>query len=166
MTAAPLDANDIADTILAFIARIGIPIDYAQVEPEDGQMPGMTVRHGVLVVDRDRLAYPGDLLHEAGHIAVMPPEERPLLVRVRRRASEEMAAIAWSYAAARAIGIDPFIVFHPHGYRGGGDFLGEAFEDGRGPGPPLLAWYGMAANPLIPEQAELPVFPHMLRWLR
>ena len=159
--------RNLTDAILRFIEGTGIPVEHGQV-PEDALLPGMTVRHGVLVVDRERVAYPGDLLHEAGHIAVMEPQARSATPEVSSDAAEEMAAIAWSYAAAKALAIDPGFVFHDHGYRGGGDYLGVAFESNptSAPGVPMLRYYGMAANPAIAEQAALPPYPHMLRWLR
>ena len=100
----PLDTPE-TRAILAFLDRIGIPV---AIEPIVGEttLPAMTVRHGALVVDPDRLTWPGDLLHEAGHIAVTDPALRPTLDVVSGDPGEEMAAIAWSYAAAVEIGID------------------------------------------------------------
>ena len=39
-------------------------------------MPGLTIVDGTLVVDAVRLAWPGDILHEAAHIALTPPSRR------------------------------------------------------------------------------------------
>ena len=122
---------------------------------------GIAVREGVLVVDPARLAYPGDLLHEAGHLAVCDPALRDALADVSDDPGEEMAAIAWSYAAARHLELDPAVLFHADGYRGGGDLLIAAFEGRGGPGVPLLQWWGMTRG----WDGE-PPFPHMLRWLR
>jgi hypothetical protein len=34
---------------------------------------------------------------------------------------EEMAAIAWSYAACVHLGLEPTVVFHSDGYKGGSE---------------------------------------------
>lgn len=151
--------------ILAFLERIGIPVLFESVEG-DTFLPAMTVRRGVLVVDPDRLAWPGDLLHEAGHIAVTDPALRPALDAVSPDPGEEMAAIAWSYAAAVEIGIDAGVVFHPEGYRGAGANIVENFTAGRYFGDPMLHYFGMAAMPRHAAEQGVPPYPHMMRWLR
>ncbi len=142
--------------IIAFLRDIGIPVIETTL-PADTFLPAMTVRRGQLLVDRTRLAWPGDLLHEAGHIAVTDPEARATLEAFDGGPGEEMAAICWSYAAAHAIGLDPAVVFHEAGYNGGGAWLVEAFAKGSYVGLPLLAWYGLTC-------AE--TYPAMDRWLR
>lgn len=142
--------------IVAFLDSIGIPVVETPL-PDDTLLPAMTVRHGTLLVDPARLEYPGDLLHEAGHIAVTDPEMRGTRDAVGDSPAEEMAAICWSYAAARAIGLDPAVVFHEAGYRGGGAWLAEAFADGGYVGLPMLAWYGLTKRES---------YPAMERWLR
>ncbi|HKE24897.1 MAG TPA: hypothetical protein VKB88_21190, partial [Bryobacteraceae bacterium] len=83
-------------------------------------MPGIHVEHGVRLVDEGRLLYPGDLLHDAGHLAVTPSALRgPLSGTAGDEAGEEMAAIAWSYAAALHLKLDLTVVFHADGYQGG-----------------------------------------------
>jgi len=152
-------------TILAFLERIGIPV---VIEPIVGDtfLPAMTVRGGALVIDPARLTWPGDLLHEAGHIAVTDPALRPTLNAVSDSPAEEMSAIAWSWAAAVEIGLDPTVLFHAEGYRGDGASLAENFAAGRYFGHPMLDYFGMTVSPLrAAERGETP-YPHMLRWLR
>jgi hypothetical protein len=151
--------------IITFLGEIGIPVVIEALD-EDTLLPAMTVRYGALVVDPNRLAWPGDLLHEAGHIAVTHPAVRASLSEVPSDAAEEMAAIAWSYAAAVEIGIDPRIVFHDEGYRGGGGYLAEGFADGGAPGVPLLQWFGMTIGKRDADKQGVTPFPHMLRWVR
>jgi hypothetical protein len=79
---------------------------------------------------------------------------------------EEIAAIAWSYAAACALGLAPDVVFHPHGYKGGAAALVENFTSGRYIGVPLLQCWGMTVEPGKTEAQGLAPYPHMLRWLR
>lgn len=151
--------------IIAFLDRIGIAVVTEGLD-EDTLLPAMTVRNGALVIDPARLTWPGDLLHEAGHIAVTDPELRATLCEVPSDPAEEMAAIAWSYAAAVKIGVDPRIVFHDDGYRGGGGYLADAFADGGGPGVPILQWHGMTVDKSGAEKQGVAPFPHLLRWLR
>ena len=76
-------------------------------------MPGIDIRQGTILVDEARLAHPGDLLHEAGHLAVADPAERGG-ARLSPSDGDEMAAIAWSWAALKHLDLDPAIVFHAH----------------------------------------------------
>jgi hypothetical protein len=154
-----------ARKILAFLERIGIAVVFETVEG-DTFLPAMTVRGGTLVVDPARLKWPGDMLHEAGHIAVTDPMVRPTLDAVSKDPGEEMAAIAWSYAAAVELGIDAAIVFHPEGYRGGGATMAEDFSAGHYFGEPMLHYFGMAVIPRHASEQGVPPYPHMLRWLR
>ncbi|MEO6215786.1 MAG: hypothetical protein ABIO86_07135 [Sphingomonas sp.] len=151
--------------ILTFLERIGIPVTIEALD-DDTLLPAMTVRHGRLMIDPARLTWPGDLLHEAGHIAVTDPAARDTLTEFPSDPAEEMAAIAWSYAAATEIGIDPKIVFHDDGYRGGGGYLTEAFSNGMFPGMPMLQWFGMTVEQRFAGERGVAPFPHMLRWLR
>jgi len=41
--------------------------------------PGIQIQRGVLVVGEAQLSYPGDLLHEAAYLAVVPAARRGLL---------------------------------------------------------------------------------------
>ena len=101
-----IPAAEVAARILAFLDRIGIPV-IRETAPDGAVLSDMAVRDGALVVDLESLRYPGDMLHEAGHIAVTDPALRPTLGEVSSDPAEEMAAIAWSYAAALNAGIDP-----------------------------------------------------------
>jgi hypothetical protein len=151
--------------ILAFLERIGLQV---RREPIAGKtfMPGVTIREGALVVDDELLLYPGDLLHEAGHLAMMSPAERAACLG--SASGDEMSAIAWSYAAALEIGLDPLVVFHPDGYQAGGASIVENFREGRYFGVPLLQYYGLTKERLDPleSRTETTVFPRMRAWLR
>jgi hypothetical protein len=151
--------------IIAFLGEVGIPV-IVETLGEDTLLPAMTVRYGALAIDPDRIGWPGDLLHEAGHIAVTDPAIRTSLCEVPSDPAEEMAAIAWSYAAATEIGLDPRIIFHDEGYRGGGGYLADAFANGGEPGVPMLQWFGMTLDARNAAKQGVAPFPHMLRWLR
>ena len=159
-----IDGPD-ARLILAFLDRIGIAVTLEPIA-EETFLPALRLRGGALVVDPERLQWVGDLLHEAGHIAVTASELRPELDDVSSDPGEEMAAIAWSYAAAVEIGLDPAVLFHPHGYRGGAQAMIDNFIAGRGVGIPMLAWFGMSAEPHPAAEDGMRPYPHMMRWLR
>lgn len=129
------------------------------IEPVAGAtfLPGLAIDCGRLVIDPAIASYPGDLLHEAGHLAVLDPERRHEAAAVTDNGCDEMAAIAWSVAAAKACGIPLEVLFHPSGYKGESDNLIENFGEGRHFGVPLLAWWGLTT------EAE---FPAMQRWMR
>ena len=150
----PEDAADLTDRITAFLEAIGVPCRRGTIA-DATVLPGILIEHGGIVYDEDTLRYPGDLLHEAGHLAVMTPERR-LRARpnVGKYAAEEMMAIAWSYAAAVHLGLDPAIVFHEDGYRGGSAALIQAFTLPTPVGVPMLQWLGMTKE-----------YPAMIRWL-
>ena len=150
--------------MVSFVRSIGIEVRTADlVEPTF--LPGLDIRFGTLLVDEKRLLYPGDLLHEAGHIAVADPEERKR-EKLEPTLGDEITTIAWSYAAARHLGIDPAIVFHPAGYRGSSSAFLENFAAGRYVGTPLLQCYGMTLEPKQARAQGLEPFPAMLRWVR
>ncbi|QDX24940.1 hypothetical protein FPZ54_02100 [Sphingomonas suaedae] len=157
------DDSELFDRIVAFVRGVGISVTTGQVAP-DSFLPAIAVVDGRLVIDRARLQWPGDILHEAGHIAVTEAAARATLNAVPDDGGEELAAIAWSYAAARAIGLDSRTLFHAQGYRGDGDWLAETFDGGTYIGLPMLVWMGMAGDPS--DASDGPTYPTMRRWLR
>lgn len=160
-------ADDFADPlvgrIVAFLRRIQIPVEVATLEGETF-LPGVVVESGGLRVDPSRLAWPGDLLHEAGHIAVGDPARRD--EGVSNDPAEEMAALAWSFAAATHLGLDPSVPFHQGGYRGGGAALAETFSQGGYVGVPMLALWGLTHEPHRAKAAGVPGYPRMQAWRR
>lgn len=148
------------DICLTFIQDAGIPVAFDTVT--DGFLPGFSIKEGVLVIDRSSVQFPGDILHEAGHIAVVPAAERHSLDAVaiqnrKDRDAEEMMVIAWTYAACIYLKIDPFFVFHDDGYKNGGREIAENFMQGRYFGVPMLEWTGMC---------QRGAYPTMHHWLR
>ena len=158
-------SDSLTARLAAFVGGIGIPVRKAELD-DDTFLPGLAIRHGALLVDEARLLYPGDILHEAGHIAVASPEEREQETLKPKKLGDEIAAIAWSYAAACHLGIDPAIVFHPAGYRGASSAFLSNFAAGRYVGTPLLQWYGMTFEPRQAASEGVEPYPAMRRWLR
>jgi len=158
--------DPLVERIAAFLREIGLEVRSGTVG-EGTALPGITIDRGILVVDEARMLYPGDLLHEAGHLAVAPPARRTAFRHdVGNDPAEEMMAIAWSYAAALYLKIDPAIVFHADGYRGGGPSIVENFSAGHYFGVPMLDYVGMAVDIDRARREGLMPYPHMRRWLR
>lgn len=101
-----------------------------------------------------------------GHIAVTDPALRPSLDAVPSDPGEEMAAIAWSWAAALEIDLDPAILFHDGGYHGGAQAMIENRSEGRDVGVPMLAWFGMTAERHRAKESGMALYPAMVRGLR
>lgn len=155
---------------LQFLDEIGIPV-YISDTPVEGFLSGLAITDGAIHIHYPDLLYPGDILHEAGHIAVVPAAERSSLnqhnIAVRpAREAEEMAAIAWSYAATRYLGIDSRFVFHDNGYRGGGRNMADNFDKGYYFGVPILQWAGMTFEQQQAAENSTAPYPVMQRWLR
>ncbi len=168
--------KDIQETMLcferavSFLESIGIEVHFRELD-STCFLPGISIETGTLVVDMKKLKYPGDILHEAGHIAVVPTAERGNLdehsiANREMREAEEMMAIAWSYAVCVHLGIDADFVFHDHGYKDGGASIAENFRQGNYFGVPMLQWVGMALEKKNETNPDLPVYPAMLKWLR
>jgi hypothetical protein len=154
--------------IISFIRGIGIPVDFAVIE-HTTFLPGVTIQNGGLIVDAEKLKHPGDLLHEAGHIAVTPKDKRPVLNdnvdTFAQQGGEEMAAIAWSYAACKHLGMDSRVVFHEEGYKGDSESLIENFDNGRYIGVPLLQLYGITFEKKQAAEQLVQPYPHIINWL-
>jgi len=98
-----VETEQIISKFYLFLNSIGIKVIENEFV-ESSFLPGLKIENGCLIVDRKQLLYPGDILHEAGHIAVVPESERLLLndnVTIDRpgKEGEEMAVMLWSYAA-------------------------------------------------------------------
>jgi len=160
------DSCSLVARMVDFLIRIGLPVQMDAIEGETF-LPGLAIEHGVLIVDAARLTYPGDLLHEAGHLAVAPPAERAALHQnVGADPAQEMMALSWSYAVARHLKIDPAVVFHPHGYKGASQWLLGMFEDETFLALPMLQWCGMAYDKSRAQAEGVEPFPAMRMWLR
>lgn len=152
---------------VAFIQSIGLNISWVD-SLTDTIVPGFAIEGGVLQICKNDVFYPGDILHEAAHLAVIPAKDRPALSNkaIGERAdfqAEEMMCIAWSYAACLHLKLDPEFVFHAEGYKGGGTFLADNFKEGRYIGVPMLQYVGMALEAGAGDQAA---YPAMIKWLR
>jgi|ERR1700722_3929578 len=154
-----------ATLILDWLRQIGLTVRLAPLAA-DTFLPGVTLEPGGLVIDPERLLYPGDLLHEAGHLATMLPARRAFTgSNAGSDMGEEIAAQTWSYAAAVHLGLPPEVVFHPTGYKGAAESLIQIYRDGNA-GVPLLQWMGLTLDRTQAAAVSIVSYPHMIRWLR
>lgn len=147
------------ENIINFLTRVGFKVERSKLSGNTF-LPGIRIANGTIFVDEENLSYPGDLLHEAGHLAVVSPAERENWSGDFENAGGlELGAIAWSYAACLEIGLQPEIVFHNDGYKGEADWLIETIEGGSQIGVPILQWKGMT------NTCNKYKYPKMENWL-
>jgi hypothetical protein len=133
------NADAALDAIVAFLSEVGLSVEHGAT-PDDAFLPGVILRDGGIVYTPEKLFTPGDLLHEAGHLAVVPAAHRhrigadadaaiaailgeadaaggrtPVLDGLDGLGAE-LQAIAWSYAACVRLGLPLEIVFVPGAY--------------------------------------------------
>ncbi|MBK9452693.1 MAG: aspartyl/asparaginyl beta-hydroxylase domain-containing protein [Bacteroidetes bacterium] len=157
-------------TMLNFLDTIGIKWTFGKV-PSTTFLPGLEVIAGTIVIDRSQLKYPGDILHEAGHIALLPSEKREMFSgnvaeTLPEHGGDEVGVILWSYAACLHLGLPVEYVIHDAGYHDGADWLRQQFAEGTFIGLPLLVWMGLCEDPAKEKLNGGNGFPEMLRWVR
>jgi hypothetical protein len=156
--------------IIDFLESIGISVSRGHVD-DASFLPGIEVVSGGLVIDESKLRFPGDLLHEAGHLAVTPSRERGNLsgeVQTPGSVPEviEVEAMLWSYAAAIHLELDPRVVFHKDGYHGRSESLLLNFSMGLYLGLNGLEDAGMTLSQASAAERGAEPFPVMQKWLK
>ena len=162
--------DEIADKIAGFLTSVGIVIVPSELDDESF-LPGISVENGRLLVDERKLEYPGDLLHEAGHLAIAPADVRPALsgevvIPGANMDLVEAYVTAWAYAAVVYLGLEPEILFHQGGYRGKSKSLIFTFSVGVYPGANGLEELGLTATGENARQLGIAPYPNMLKWVR
>lgn len=128
------------EPIVTFLRGIGLEV-HEGAGAHDGFLPGVNIHSGAIHVAPATLMGAGDLLHEAGHIIVVPRRLWPRLGRDLQSDIEALAASetgpdgatdphlaravqmgefmsqAWSFAVTRHLGLPPECVFFPGSYR-------------------------------------------------
>ena len=155
---------------IVFLNGIGIVTRFIEGDP-NGLLPGLSIEDGTILINSPRLINPGDILHEAGHLAVIPSADRRILNNAEipgreNREAEEMMAITWSYAACIYLEIDPRFVLHENGYKGGESFIIEQCDTGQYFGLPMLRSVGLTLDEKTAAKLKILPFPHMIKWLR
>jgi hypothetical protein len=174
------------DKIMVFLGDLGFTFQRT-IKPRGATfIPGIYTEAMTLHIDVTQLT-PGDILHEAGHVAIAPSmfrrhmvgnfdtlqpitseycDTHPLIVddsgaedSIHRALLQcgEAEAIAWSYAAALAADIAPQSVFHPNGYDGQSESLLIMLQH-----KAHFGVHGLAAAKMTSRQ----IYPAMLRWLQ
>jgi hypothetical protein len=158
------------NAILSFLDDIQLSASEGFVPP-DSFLPGLRISRGALIFDRAALRWPGDLLHEAGHIAVTPSSLRSALDAALESPgcvphAGEAEATAWAYAAIVHLHLHPSVLFHEGGYRGHSAGLIMSYSHGVYPGAFGLAQAGMTLVGRDAQLAGVPPYPRMTRWRR
>ena len=162
--------NPLTEKIALFLIGIGIEIIPTKLTGETF-LPGIAVENGKLLVDEEKLKYPGDLFHEAGHLALASSDARAhlsgeVIIPGENMNEIEVAVTAWAFAAVTFLGIQPQILFHEGGYQGKSDGLLLTYSMGVYPGAFLLQKFGLTLAGKSAEDAGVAPYPNMLKWFR
>jgi hypothetical protein len=157
------------EKIIFFLNEIGIKV--VEKELDDTFLPGLSLGSSCVYVDYKKMLYPGDILHEAGHLAVTPTVNRKLagtdeIASDWPTEGEEIAAILWSFAAAKHLDLPLELVFHPNGYKNDSEWLISNFSDEIYIGLPFLEWAGLALGKERASKEGKEAFPKMIKWIR
>ncbi|MBC3873948.1 hypothetical protein H8K55_10125 [Undibacterium sp. LX15W] len=153
-----------------FVEGLGITIIFRQLHAPTF-LPGLDLGPNCIYVDSEKLLYPGDLLHEAGHLAVTTAPQRAAVGSAALELpwptdGEEIAAVLWSYAAAVHLEIPLEIVFHSEGYKNESGWLIDHFQQKQFIGLPLLQWMGLCYDEQQAPLHQAQPFPVMRKWMR
>ena len=153
--------------ILDFLNNIGINVITKEL-PEATFLPGLALSAHGIEIDFDKLKYPGDILHEAGHIAVTPKEQRTLIGTKEMpeewpTQGDEIATMLWSFLACDHLKLPIDYVFHPNGYKNQSEWLIENYSKGNYIGLPLLEWMGITSKETSNDSNSI---PKIVKWLR
>lgn len=156
--------------VLQFLEKIGIQFIEKKLDSSTF-LPGLALGSNCMYIDFDKLKYPGDLLHEAGHLAVTDGESRRMIDSNLTNGKwptqgEEIAAILWSYAALTHLDLDPSFVFHPDGYKGNSEWFISNFTNANYIGLPFLEWAGLTLSDKSANLQGKKAFPVMQKWIR
>lgn len=164
------NAQNYLPRIQEFILGLGIQLEFKSLK-QATFLPGLDLAPNCICIDLEKLSYPGDLLHEAGHLAVTTARQRAVIGSPQSEQpwptdGEEIAAVLWSYAAAVHLDIPLEVVFHKDGYKNDSTWLIENFSSGNYIGLPFLQWAGLCYDEVQARQHQTHAFPIMLRWMR
>lgn len=166
----PPTFNKTIEKVINFLSEIGIEVELTE-EQFSSFLPGVRIETGRLIVNNCELLCVGDVLHDAGHLACLPPSLKHkandnIAESLGEQHSYEMAVILWTYAAAKFLNIPLKQIFLSDGYKSNSEWIIEQLENQEFMGLPLLQWLGLAAsNDEIAKGAAEP-FPAMHKWVR
>lgn len=156
--------------VLQFLEKIGFQIIKKNLDSTTF-LPGLALGPNCIYVDFNKLKYPGDILHEAGHLAVTDSKSREIInpnitTTEWPTQGEEIAAILWSYAALSHLRLDPSFVFHADGYKGNSEWFISNFTNANYIGLPFLEWAGLTLSNNRAQLEGKEAFPVMQKWIR
>ncbi len=160
-----LDRAALFQIILPFLTKIGIDYQFTTIDKKTF-LPGLEIENGTLLIDKEKCLYLGDILHEAGHIAVLTKEERRTTNGDLGDNGTEIGVMLWSFAASNFLNLPLEIVFHDTGYKGDAEWMRNNFQNKIYIGLPLLQYYGMCYDEKNAIENNTPPFPYMMNWLR
>lgn len=161
-----MEKDKLIELLCDFFTSVGI--EWCEKDVKGNSfLPGVEIENGVLIFKRTQLTYPGDLLHEAGHIALTKAVERKqlngdVIATNAEKKGDEIAVMLWTYAACVKLNLPPEIVFHSGGYKGESDWILTCYKNKNYLGLPLLVWMGLTAD----VNNSISGFPLMHQWLR
>lgn len=162
-----------------FVASLGISIEI--VPGVSGFLPGIRIVDGGLEYDPN-VTSSADILHEAGHLAVLPARYRAdaqsdiddMISGMLDHASQhytidspelraamqsgECEATAWAFAAGKHLGLSPTETIEPNGYEGDGLGVHRNLEL-----KAYLGINGLIHGGMCQSRRE---FPTLTRWLQ
>lgn len=180
-----LASNSLQKT-LAFLNNIGLT---CHLKPgATGFLDGLYIQNGELFVDPRCIV--SNLLHEAGHLAILPGRIRHFANNdldamesiimehidfsnpdsLESRAvlqSGDTEATAWAFAAGLAIGLTPEAIIPDDHYDGEGASTRTTLRQTRYPGINGLAAAGFCViRPALEKHFGLPTYPKLAKWLQ
>ena len=170
------------DNVVFELNKIGINSTFGVIN--DCFVEGIQIKNGCLILDRGCSI--SNLLHEAGHLAVLPKEYRKqasgnlgdVLRKMYREIDcskeenrrymqcEDAEATAWAYAFGLRCGVLFDLIIDDEQYDGTGRDVLESLALGSGFGVKGLASMGWCASSIIHSKASgLPMYPNLLKWI-
>ncbi|WP_256671270.1 hypothetical protein [Pseudomonas sp. EMN2] len=175
-----------AQATVDFLQTAGLKVE---AKPgASGFSDGVEIASGGLLVDPSAQA--SNILHEAGHCAIVPEQFRHLLngdlMEGMQQIHQEMAALAlhpdhpleravvqasdpeataWAFAAGRAIGLADEVTIRDIDYDGEGEFIRQGLSLGAYIGINGLSHGGFCQLRPLPNRG-LPIYPNLAFWLQ
>ena len=173
--------------VMAFLNDIGIQTVFGEV-PKDSFLREVAVVHGGLVVTPH--AKPSAVLHEAGHLALIPGQHRhkahgDLFAVINEVLNEEwddpccegaiaaiqcgdLEATAWAWAAGLSLGLEGRDIIMDPEFSNTGRSLRTALNAKAYCGINGLAAAGLCVvkSPELSKASGLPIYPELARWVQ